>query len=329
MLHILYGSDNYSLHLAFERIIKAATASSAIGVDTLKLEGDQLSIADLKFACETVPFLAEKRIVVIYGLLARFEFSRKIASTKNSLGKAPDWVPMAECINRLPETTILLLIDGDITSRNPLLKEISGSALVQTFPLIKRRAELSAWIQKRVPLAGGRITAPAADLMATLVGHDLWAMSNEIDKLVAYASGHPIEERDIKAVVSHAQEANIFNVVDAVMNGQISTAETALQDLLSKGSVPTYVLYMLHRQVSLIVLAKELTNQKKTKAEMQARLGLSDFPLQKTLDQANRFSMERLKRAYKKLLETDLAIKRGEYFGDLALNILVIELSLS
>jgi DNA polymerase-3 subunit delta len=83
---------------------------------------------------------------------------------------------------------------------------------------------------------------------------------------------------------------------------------------------------MLHRQVRFIVLAKDLKAQKKSNAEIQSKLGLSDFPLQKTLEQADKYSLERLKMFYDKLLETDLAIKTGKYDGELALYILVVEL---
>ena len=54
-----------------------------------------------------------------------------------------------------------------------------------------------------------------------------------------------------------------------------------------------------------------------------SRLGLkSEFPLRKTLEQAQRYPLERLKSVYKRLLEADLSIKTGRYDGRLALNLL-------
>lgn len=61
--------------------------------------------------------------------------------------------------------------------------------------------------------------------------------------------------------------------------------------------------------------------------EIQDRLGLpSEFALRKTLEQAQRYPLERLRELYNKLLETDLAIKTGKYDGELALNLLIAEL---
>ena len=77
----------------------------------------------------------------------------------------------------------------------------------------------------------------------------------------------------------------------------------------------------------MIVRARELRSQRKTKIEIQNRLGLtSEFALRKTLEQAGRYSLPRLKEVYHHLLETDLSIKTGKYDAELALNILVAEL---
>jgi len=61
--------------------------------------------------------------------------------------------------------------------------------------------------------------------------------------------------------------------------------------------------------------------------EIQNKLGLSsEFATNKTLDQADLYTLERLKEVYHRLLEADLSIKTGKYNGELALNILVAEL---
>jgi DNA polymerase-3 subunit delta len=84
---------------------------------------------------------------------------------------------------------------------------------------------------------------------------------------------------------------------------------------------------MLDRQFRMIIRARELKNQGTPETEIQHKLGLfSEFALRKTLEQAGRYSLPRLKEVYRRLLETDLSIKTGRYDGELALNLLVAEL---
>jgi len=175
--------------------------------------------------------------------------------------------------------------------------------------------------------AGGSISPQAVDLLARFVGGNLWIMANEIDKLVLFTSGRRIEEEDVRLVVSYAQEANVFAMVDAILELKAGVAEQLQQQLLQRGAAPAYLLVMLVRQVRMIVRVKELRNQRKSKIEIQNKLALtSEFTLRKTLEQADRYSLTRLKEVYHKLLEADLSIKTGRFDAELALNILIAEL---
>jgi DNA polymerase-3 subunit delta len=219
-----------------------------------------------------------------------------------------------------------VLIDGRIGSNNPLLRELSAKAEVKSFPLLKNDG-LRRWIVQRVKQEGGSISVEAVNLLAKLIGSDLWSIASEINKLALFASDRRIEEEDVKQLVSHAQEANVFAMVDAILESKAGIAEQLMQQLLEGGAAPAYLLVMLSRQVRMIVRAKELRSQRKTEAEIQDKLGLtSEFALRKVLEQADRYPMRHVIEVYHKLLETDLFIKTGQYNGELALNLLIADL---
>ena len=204
--------------------------------------------------------------------------------------------------------------------------KIAAKAIVRSFPLL-RDAQLRQWIRKRVMDEGGSISPQAVDLLARRIGSNLWIMASEIEKLMLFTAGRRIEEEDVKALSINTQQVNVFSMVDAIIEFRIEMAEQLLQQLLQQGAAPAYLLYMLSRQVQMIVRARELRRQRKSVAEIQSRLGMtSEYAVRKTIEQASRYSLPRLKRVYRYLLETDLAIKTGKYDGELALNILVAEL---
>ncbi len=328
MLYILTGEDNYSLRQSLEEIKKGAGDPELLDTNTTTLEGQHVTPEHLQSVSETMPFLAEKRLVIVTGLLERFEArdktSRKKKTTRTTEQKGHQ--PFVAALGRIPGSTLLVLIDGKISANNPLFKDVARSAVVKTFPMLKG-GQLGQWIQKRVANRGSSVSSPAVDLLARLVGGDLWIMSNEIDKLISFAGGRRIEENDVKALVSYAQETNIFAFVDAILDSKIGFAEQMLQRMLQAGVAPAYLLTMLGRQLRMIVQVKELKGQRKSKAEMLAGIGSnSEFVLRKTSEQADRYPWERLMNVYRKLLETDLAIKTGKYTEDLALDLLVAEI---
>ncbi len=327
MLYILSGQDDFSLTQSLEGIKRGIGEPAVLAASTTTLDGQQSTLDQLRTVCQTVPFLLEKRLVIITGLLERFAHEGRTSRQKKTkrTDQEDEYKLFAACITRLPDSTILVLIEGRIANNNPLFRELADKAVVKSFPLL-RDTKLRQWVQRQVKEAGGSISPPAVDLLAKLVGSNLWIMTSEIDKLILFASGRRIEEEDVKALVS-VQPTSVFAMVDAIVEFKAELAEQLLEQLLQRGAAPAYLLVMLSRQIRMIVRARELRNQGKPQTEIQNKLGLaSEFALRKTLEQASRYSLLRLKEVYSRLLEADLAIKTGRYEGQLALNILVAEL---
>ena len=329
MLYILLGQDDFSRHQWLDEMKKGMGDPALLEANTATFDGQQVTLDQLRAVGETVPFLGERRLVIVDGLLGRFEARTKSSRQKKvtpASNHQNDYKALAAGISQLPDSIVLVLIDDKVKSSNPLLRELSARAEVKSFPLLND-TELRQWIKKRVTKEGGSISAPAVELLAKLVGSNLWALANEISKLVLFASGRRIEEEDINRVVSYAQEANVFTMVDAILDFKAGVAQQLLQQLLQEGAAPAYLLVMLSRQVRMIVQVKELVKQGKTKVEIQDKLGLTkELAWRKTSEQAGKYPWARLKQVYHRLLEADLSIKTGKYGGELALNLLIAEL---
>jgi len=296
MLHVLIGEDDFSIRQSLEEIKKGIGDQTALMTNTTTLNGQHVTLDQLRVACETVPFLSEKRLVVVEGLLSRFEPRGKSGRKKadHLTDRQNEYKSIADYISQVPDFTEMVLVDGRISGRNPLLRELSAVAPVKSFPLLKE-AGLRQWIERRVTEAGGSISPRAVDLLVRFVGSNLWIMTNEVDKLVLFVGGRRIEEGDVRVVVSYAQEANIFAMIDAILEFRVGVAQELLQQLLKQGGAPAQLLVMLSRQVRLMFQVKELRSQRKSRNEIQSKLGLtSDFVLRKAWEQADKYTPARL-----------------------------------
>jgi DNA polymerase-3 subunit delta len=331
LLHILIGENDFSLRQALEEIKKSIGDPASVMSNTTVLEGAKVTPEQLRSAGETVPFLADKRLVVVEGLLERFEPKAKGRKKKSSRSSGPseDFQPLVESMKNLPPFTELVIIGGNIKSTNPLLLGLAPLAKVRKFPMLKQE-ELKRWVQQRVAQAGkgSGISTGAVELMVRLVGNDLWTMANEIDKLVLFAGERAIEEADVKAVVSHAREASIFTMVDAIMESKVSLAQEVLQQLFQQGMTPSQVLVMLARQARIIFQVRDMRDRGISRGTIQSKLGLmNDFVWRKAWEQADKYYPARLNEVYHKLLDADIAVKTGKYGNqELVLDILIAEL---
>jgi DNA polymerase-3 subunit delta len=330
LLRILIGEDDYSKNEVLGEIKKSIGDPASLLPNTTILEGAKVTPEQLRAACDTVPFLAEKRLVIAEGLLERFEPKSRPRKKKSSRqnDKPEDPHPIVESVKNLPPFTELVIIGGDIKASNPLLLALAPLAKVQKFPLLKYE-ELRRWIKQRAALqAKAGISDKAVDLMARLVGNDLWTMSNEIDKLALFTAGRPIEEADVRAAVSHAQDARVFDVVDAVMESRVNVAQELLQQLFNQGMEPVYILVMLARQVRIIFQIREMRDRGISRNAVRARLTqVKGYAFDKAWEQSDKFAPARLIEMYHKLLDADIAIKTGKYDSpELVLDILIAEL---
>ncbi len=322
MLYILFGPDDFSLRQELERIKDGLGDRESLSSNTTIFEGKQASLGQLMDACTALPFMGSHRLVVVEGLLTRFEGNR--AGLKK--GVANEWGELKKRLGDMPPSTVLILADGPIKKGNALLKALTPSATVKEFPLL-RGAALEGWIRRRVKEGKGSISPDAVRMIASLVGENLWVLASELEKLLLYSAGRRIEEDDVNQVVSYSREASVFAMVDALIEAKAARAALLLHQLLQEGDTAPYLLVMITRQLRLLVQAKDLRQQGLSSAEIKARLELtSDYVLKKALEQGQRYSMGRLEQIYRKLLDTDLSIKRGLWRGELALDILITEL---
>ena len=300
-----------------------------VGPDELRdvnvnvLSGGELTMNELEAICNTVPFLSEQRLVIVEGLLSRFEGREPSASNG---GPARDWDRLPEYLDTVPSTTTLVFVDGRLRDNNSLLRKLRAVARVETFPL-PRGSQLSDWIRQRVAANEAEIESRAVGALVELVGSNLRVLDSELEKLTSYCWGRPIRDEDVRDLVAYAREANIFAAVDAALEGRSGPAIRLIRQLLDAGDSPGHVLSLLARQVRLLLLAKELRASRLDGGEMGRRLGLSGYPLRKTLEQEPSFSRERLVDIHHHLLETDLSIKTGLLDEEVALEVLVADIA--
>jgi len=324
----LYGGDDFSLNEALAKIKEGLGDKEMVATNTTVFQGKDITLEQLIATCDTIPFLAPKRLVIVEGLLSLFEPIDK--GKRPPRPKGSGWITLKEYVARMPESTVLVLVDSDIRKSNPLLKELRQVAKTVEFKPFKWN-ELQSWIGSRVGRLGGSISPAAVQMLANLIGSNLWVLSSEIEKLCLYTQGRRIEEEDVVALVSEARIFTVFEMVDAILQRRSDVATKLLHRLEEEGAASPYLLAMITRQFRLVVQAKDMLQKGRKVAEIGQILGITTAydALPKTVAQARSHSMKRLKAIYSKLLETDISIKTGRLRGDkgeLALDLLVSEL---
>ena len=321
MIYIIHGEDDFSKKQFLNGLVEELGHEDLRDANTTFLDGSGLTLSHLMEVGSVMPFLAEKRLVVVKSLLSRFEVPPRAATTRKRGNKhdalLAEWDRISESLGLFPETTTIVFLEINLNLNNPVVQEIKKCAQVKQFVSLKGE-NLRRWINGRVSELGSRITPGATKVLIEFIGPDLWMMENELQKLALYAGADHIDEETIKLLVSRFQEANIFKIVDAILEGRSFEAIQSARKFFDDGEHVSYILIMIARQLRLILLAKSLIKNNVKGNSLAQRLGLrAEFAVERTIAQAHRNDVENLTLAYRKLLDADLSVKTSSISNDI------------
>jgi DNA polymerase-3 subunit delta len=341
-LHILYGYETFARDEALADIKASLDKDGALATNTAVFTASQSSPPEVIAACNTVPFLGEHRLVVLEGALATAGAKPrgKKAATEDGDAAGPGpWVALADYLPEMPPSTTLVLLDGDALESNALLsalKPLAETCRKFSAPIQK---ELSGWIAERARRIGLKIDAPAAKLLAELVGADhqnaqfkpvthIPQLAMEMDKLAAYANGEVVRVDDVRQLVGRANEHKGYELSDAVADYQPARAIKVLAELLEDGANENQLLATLATRHRQMAITRDLMNRGASRAEIASELKRADnFGLTKLMEQVERLSPEDIARMYDRLVEVELLGKSTDRSVRLELEVAVAELA--
>lgn len=337
MLYLFWGPNDFSMGKEIASMRGSLGAPEVASLNYAESAAPALGPGGLASLAQTMPFLGEKRLVVVRGLLAPFEPRQKAGRAEAGEGREEPALlpikgaeallsPLLEVLNNLPPTTDLVLVEEKVGPKNALFSRLPKGAVVKEFQL-PPRPELEGWILQHAKALGGVVNPAAAHALAESIGPDLWALDSELHKLLTYTSGRPVGQEEVHLLVAQVREANIFALIDAVMALRPGQALGMTHQLLDGGTSPSHLLVMLARQVRLLLQAKDLAGRGATPQAMADVLGFrSPWPAKKLAQQAEGYSYPRLGSIYRRLVEEDLALKTGKRTPEVGLDLLVMDL---
>ncbi len=323
----LYGNDEFAMAQRLAKSVSIFTDPTGADMNTARLDARTMSEDDLNNAVNAMPFLAERRLVFLANPSARY-------SNLQARKKFFDF------IDKVPPTAQLMIYENvDVKTyrdrsrqekedeKHWLVKWMKKAGLKLERFALPSQWEMTGWIINNAKQQGGVIEQAAAAKLAEMVGADTRQAAQELTKLLTYANwARPVNMQDVEAISISTAEPDIFAMVDALAAGNGKTAQRLLHGLLENQDA--FSLWgMVIRQFRLLLLAREVIDSRGGSREVEQALGVHAFVAEKVYGQAKRFSLPALESIYHKLLEIDEAAKTSQVTLDLALDMLVVELT--
>lgn len=317
------GKDEFRLSERVSEFRLTVTPLEMSEINTTMLDGNIVTVDELLTSLSTVPFMADRRLVIVEGLLNRLgDVNKRSAGSKKDL---TEWLNFPDLLTNLPPTANLLLIERESLPSNKFLSTILKLGQVEKFSPLGHR-DLLEWINTRSSKLGLDIERTAVTLIADSVGSELRLIDSELNKIKTYSRGRLITREDIILMVPYVRQQNVFRVVDSVIEGRTRDALNASSMLINLGESPFGIVRMIERQLRFLILAKHLLSRKIPTGDIGKHINLSGYPLQKTLEMEKKISQVKIMSMHDNLLKSNIRVREGKLTEQESFDLLISEL---
>ena len=293
--YLIYGEEAYLRLQNRDKLVKAL-GGGASSMNFNLYKGDNISPNEVIDMAETMPFLSDRRVI----LVEDSGFFKK---------GCPE---LADYLKSPSETTLFIFVEEEVDKRKDMYKAVSKLGFemdcsTQDADMLKR------WIRSKVAAEGKDISPRAQAVLLDRVGTDMSNISTEIEKLICYCIDRSsITEEDIEAVCANYLSSSIFAMTDAISAQDQRKAIEVYYDLLALKEPPAKILTMITRQFNLMLQVKEMTDNRRSNGEIASSLKIMPFLVGKYQNWARKYSYEQLLKALELCAGNDEAVKKGK-----------------
>jgi DNA polymerase-3 subunit delta len=312
LIYVIAGKEDSLVNARCRELLDELLEPSQRATGLFDAEADLVSVSEVLDELRTVPFLTDKRVVLVKG-------ADKFISENRPL--------LEKYFDRPCPTGRLILTVRTWDARTNLAKKLPkvGKLIKVAQPT---RRELPQRLMKYASDAHDKkLSRDAAELLIELTGDELTRLYSEIDKLALFADAEKvITPKHIESLIGHNRLFNAFTVIDAVIAGNPGQAVERLRGMFAQDKSTEYTVvgaFAFHFR--RMFNAKVMLNKGVRADEVGKRFKIWSHK-DKFFAQLRQMSLKQIGEYLQQLAETDYAIKTGQTKAPVAMEQLVLKL---
>jgi DNA polymerase III subunit delta len=270
-----------------------------------KIDAEEVEPPAILEAVQSLPFLANRKMVVV----------RNIGANKAASGQ------IEQIIGSAGDSTDLVFYEPAPDKRSSYFKVLKSQTQLEEFPEMDSR-ELTKWLAEEAKKQKAELSIPDANYLAERVGPNQQQLANELDKLVIYEP--KITRDNIDLLTEKTPQSKVFDLLDAAFAGNKKRALELYDEQRAQKVEPQAIMAMMAWQLKLLALAK--LGAHKSPQQIAKDSGLSPYPLTKAQNLARKIDVDKLKDMVSEALDIDEKGKTTNIDLDEALKTYIVTL---
>lgn len=305
MVRVIIGPNSFALKNAL-RDTKDAFIKKYGDLSVETIDAEESEYEGIIPAIESVPFLAEKKLLVIH----------ELGNNKAAVENIEKIVSSAQSANEL------IIVESKPDKRSAYYKYLKKHTDLVEFGEPDERI-LSDWLVSEAEKGGAKLSRSDAGYLLRRIGINQESAHNELIKLMAYDKD--ISKKTIDLLTEASPQTNIFNLLEASFSGNLKRALEIYDEQRTQGEEPLKIFGLIVWQMHLVAMVD--TAASKSDAQIMEASGLKPYTLNKSKSIGRRMGRQRIKEVLSRLSELDHRLKMTQADPDDALKSFILSLS--
>ena len=303
--YIFCGLDEELIKDGINLIIKKEISEDFRELNLIKIDGMNTSFDDIMNACETMPFMGNKKVVVVY----RASFLQdKSDSTGTKI-----YNDIKNYVSNMPPYTILIMYyllndKRDKPNKNKKLTPISKYLPIVYCDKLRKDKYLKK-VGEVFKERGKQIGRVELMYFSEKVQNNFDIIKREADKLVSYCEGREIKKEDINLLISSSNEEDIFDLVELIAGRKVDKAIDIMKEILYKSDQHMLIISSIEKHFQRLYEIKFKVAKGKRVEDLMADYRLPQFVCEKLISQTSRFTEKQLMELIKLCVKTETKLK--------------------
>ncbi|MGG7176539.1 DNA polymerase III subunit delta [Clostridium paraputrificum] len=303
--YILCGSDEELIKDGIKLLSKPYIDDGLGDLNYIKLDGLNTTMDDIMNACETMPFMGEKKVVLVY----RANFLKDKADSSG----VKLFNEVKEYLKDVPPYTLLIMyyLFGDkreTPKKNKKLMSLDKITTIVHFDKLKRDRFIKK-VEDIFKEKGQNIGKVELRYFCERVQNNFDIIKREIEKLISYTNGREIKREDIDKLIPAKSEEDIFDLIDLISQRKIEKAIDIMNELLFRADQHMLIITSIENQFKKLYGIKVGMQQGKKVDDFVSELRVPAFVCEKLMNLSSKFSLRQLEGLMKLCIETEGRLK--------------------
>ncbi len=306
--YLFFGGEDYLKYTYSKEVKKNVLDGTFDEFNHIVIYAEEYDPSTLSNAIFSLPMMAEKKLVEVRGV----DF--------NSM-KKEDLSNLEDVLSSLEEnshTVLLIRADNDYFNPGRLPKAPSEiyKMLSKYLTMVEfefpNASRLRTWILRHFNKDKIEFDPTLCEYLVNMCGHNMWALSKEIDKLCSYALRNGLNKikcEDIDYICCKTIEFDDFQLTNALLERNKAMAFETLYRQKAAHESAQVILASVIRLYTDMLMIQRLYSGGMSKSQISSALNMHEFRVGKYLNGISGVSEKKLERAVEICKEADLKSK--------------------